>query len=168
MCTQRARWHAAQGFVNAGTTSARVQRNPVVGWTAASAVDLESRPAQAVADVAPDEISQDAPLRVLIAGGGVGGLALANALSSHPHVTVTVLEKTQKFMRFGGPIQLASNAMMNLRNMDAELYRQIEAKATFTGNLTNGIKDGIRNEWYAMFDLKSPAQERNMPFTCVV
>jgi len=63
---------------------------------------------------------------------------------------------------------LASNAMMNLLNMDAEMYQQIEAKATFTGNLTNGIKDGIRNEWYAMFDLKSPAQERNMPFTCVV
>merc|ERR1719362_2405299 len=57
---------------------------------------------------------------------------------------------------------------MNLRNMDAELYNEIEAKATFTGNLSNGIKDGIRNEWYAMFDLKSPAKERDMPFTCVV
>merc|ERR1740133_842243 len=36
------------------------------------------------------------------------------------------------------------------------------------GNRTNGIKDGIRNEWYAKFDLESPAKSRNMPYTCVV
>jgi zeaxanthin epoxidase len=67
-----------------------------------------------------------------------------------------------------GPIQLASNAMQNLRELDLEMYASIEQKATFTGNLTNGIKDGIRDEWYSMFDLKSPAESRNMPFTCVV
>jgi zeaxanthin epoxidase len=52
--------------------------------------------------------------------------------------------------------------------MDSDMYKQIESKATFTGNLTNGIKDGIRDEWYSMFDLKSPAESRDMPFTCVV
>ena len=81
---------------------------------------------------------------------------------------VTVLEKTSKFKRFGGPIQLASNAMQVLKSLDADMFSAIEAKATFTGNLKNGIKDGIRDEWYAMFDLKTPAEERNMPFTCVV
>ena len=35
----------------------------------------------------------------------------ANALAEMPHVKTTVLEKTSKFKRFGGPIQLASNAM---------------------------------------------------------
>lgn len=118
--------------------------------------------------VLSDEISEQEPLHVLIAGGGVGGLALANALVKVPTIKVTVLEKTSKFKRFGGPIQLASNAMMNLKALDADLFRKIEAKATWTGNLTNGIKDGIRDEWYAMFDLKSPAEERSMPFTCVV
>ena len=41
-------------------------------------------------------------------------------------------------------------------------------RATWTGNRTNGIIDGIRNEWYAKFDLKSPASDRDMPYTCVV
>ena len=58
--------------------------------------------------------------------------------------------------------------MESLKNMDAELYSEIEARATWTGNRTNGIKDGIRDEWYAKFDLKSPALSRGMPYTCVV
>ena len=76
--------------------------------------------------------------------------------------------RTSEFRKFGGPIQLASNAMQSLKNMDADLYSEIEARATWTGNRTNGIKDGIRNEWYAKFDLKSPAKSRGMPYTCVV
>lgn len=35
-----------------------------------------------------------------------------------------------------------------MREMDPEMFGNIEAKATFTGNLKNGIKDGIRDEWY--------------------
>jgi len=106
---------------------------------------------------------------VLIAGGGVGGLVLANCLEkSDRPVTYTVLERTKEFKKFGGPIQLASNAMEALRSIDAELYSEIEARATWTGNRTNGIKDGIRNEWYAKFDLQTPAETRSMPFTCVV
>jgi len=119
--------------------------------------------------VQPDAISAEAPLHVLIAGAGVGGLALANQLElSNSHVTYTVLERTNEFRKFGGPIQLASNAMESLKNLDAELYSEIEARATWTGNRTNGIKDGIRNEWYAKFDLESPAKSRGMPYTCVV
>jgi zeaxanthin epoxidase len=114
------------------------------------------------------KVSAENPLRVVIAGAGVGGLALANAFAHVPHVETTVLEKTSQFKRFGGPIQLASNAMQTLREMDPHMYDRIEGKATFTGNLTNGIKDGIRDEWYSLFDLKSPAEERGMPFTCVV
>jgi len=99
----------------------------------------------------------------------VGGLALANALelSGRP-VTYTILERTKEFKKFGGPIQLASNAMQAFRNMDEELYSELESRATWTGNRTNGIKDGIRNEWYAKFDLGTPAKVRNMPYTCVV
>jgi len=117
-----------------------------------------------------DTISSERPLEVLIAGAGVGGLALANGLelSNSPHIKYTVLERTSEFRKFGGPIQLASNAMQGLRNLDTGLYGEIEDRATWTGNRTNGIKDGIRNEWYAKFDLETPARDRDMPFTCVV
>ena len=116
----------------------------------------------------PDAVSAEHPLRVVIAGAGVGGLTLANALGACPHVDVTLVEKTSAFKRFGGPIQLASNAMQLFREMDGEIYDQIESKFTWTGNLTNGIKDGIRDEWYAKFDLGSPAAARSMPYTGVI
>ena len=104
----------------------------------------------------------------MIAGAGVGGLTLANALKGCDHVDVQLIEKTSAFKRFGGPIQLASNAMQLYKELDANLYDQIESKFTWTGNLTNGIKDGIRDEWYAKFDLASPARDRGMPYTGVI
>jgi len=113
-------------------------------------------------------ITEENPLRVLIAGAGVGGLALANTLSKNPKMKVTVLERTDQFKRFGGPIQLASNALQVLKDMDEDVYNKIMSKFTFTGNKKNGIKDGIRNEWYAMFDLAGPAEARNMPYTGVI
>ncbi|KAJ8603474.1 hypothetical protein CTAYLR_005113 [Chrysophaeum taylorii] len=116
----------------------------------------------------PNEVTAENPLRVVIAGAGVGGLALANALRSCPHVEVTVFEKTSEFKRFGGPIQLASNAMQIFKAIDGQVYAEIEKKFTWTGNLTNGIKDGLRDEWYAKFDLKSPADARGMPYTGVI
>jgi len=136
----------------------------------------------AVADAAaepktakPDAISAEAPLHVLIAGAGVGGLALANCIEvlERKDITYTILERTQEFKKFGGPIQLASNAMQGFRAIDQTLYDEIEGMATWTGNKTNGIKDGLRDEWYAKFDLATPASARvidgmPMPFTCVV
>jgi zeaxanthin epoxidase len=104
----------------------------------------------------------------LIAGGGVGGLALANVLSKNPAMSVTILERTQSFKRFGGPIQLASNALKILSEMDENVYNQVMEKFTFTGDKKNGIKDGIRDDWYAMFDLSSPAEARGMPYTGVI
>jgi len=114
------------------------------------------------------EISPENPLKVLISGAGVGGLALAKVLSKNPNIQVTVLERTDEFKRFGGPIQLASNALQVLKDMDKEVFDQIMEKFTFTGDKENGIKDGIRTEWYAKFDLKSPADARNMPYTGVI
>jgi zeaxanthin epoxidase len=113
-------------------------------------------------------LSAENPLRVIIAGGGVGGLTLANALSKNERFDVKVVEKTAAFKRFGGPIQLASNAIEVLRNLDGEIAQEIEDAATYTGDKVNGIKDGIRGSWYAKFDLKTPAEVRNMQYTCVV
>eukprot|EP01083_Nonionella_stella_P187686 690196_1 len=113
-------------------------------------------------------ITEENPLRVLIAGAGVGGLALANALSKDPKMKVTVLERTDEFKRFGGPIQLASNALQVVKEMDEKVYDDIMGKFTFTGDKMNGIKDGIRDEWYAKFDLAGPAESRDMPYTGVI
>jgi len=115
-----------------------------------------------------DAISEENPLRVLISGAGVGGLVLARQLSKNPKMKVTVLERTESFKRFGGPIQLASNALQILKEMDENSFNQILEKFTFTGDKKNGIKDGIRDEWYAMFDLAGPAEARNMPYTGVI
>lgn len=127
---------------------------------------------QAGASQRSDVISKAEPLHVLIAGAGVGGLALANYLHFASErgapVTYTVLERTTQFKRFGGPIQLASNALREFQAIDPQLYSEVAACATWTGNRTNGIKDGVRDEWYARFDLKTPAEIRGMPFTCVV
>jgi zeaxanthin epoxidase len=114
-------------------------------------------------------ISVDNPLHICIAGAGVGGLALANGLGKDGrHVKVTVVEQTPQFKRFGGPIQLASNALQIIKEMDVELYDQVMEKFTFTGDKTNGIKDGIRTEWYSKFDLKTPAEQRGMPYSGVI
>lgn len=107
-------------------------------------------------------------MRVTIAGAGVGGLALANTLKDSPHISLSVIEKTSAFKRFGGPIQLASNALQVLAEMDPQVYESIASKFTNTGDKENGIKDGIRDEWYAKFDLATPAEVRNMPYTGVI
>jgi zeaxanthin epoxidase len=113
-------------------------------------------------------VSAENPLRVIVAGGGVGGLTLANALAKNDRFDVKVVEKTAAFRRFGGPIQLASNALQVFRHMDGDLAQKIESAATYTGDKVNGIKDGIRGTWYAKFDLKTPAEVRDMQYTCVV
>lgn len=115
-----------------------------------------------------EKISKEEPLRVIIAGAGVGGLSLANSLAHIPHVDVKVIERTEEFKRFGGPIQLASNALQIIKTMDEKVFDQVMEKFTFTGDKTNGIKDGIRNEWYAKFDLGGPARDRGMPYTGVI
>jgi len=113
-------------------------------------------------------ISKSEPLRVMIAGAGVGGLTLANVLLKNENVRCTILEKTSAFKRFGGPIQLASNAMQILKEMDRHTYDLVLSNFTYTGDKENGIKDGIRDEWYSKFDLGSPAEARSMPYTGVI
>lgn len=90
-------------------------------------------------------------LKVAIAGGGIGGTFLANAFQTRGF-DVTIFEKASKFSRFGGPIQLASNALSCIHDLNPALFNQIMKRFTFTGTRKCGIKDGIRNQWYSVFD----------------
>ena len=83
------------------------------------------------------------PLKVAIAGGGVGGLTTAVCMLKKGF-DVTVYEKTAAFARFGGPIQFASNALSVLKEIDDSLFDRVMDKFTFTGTRVCGIKDGLR------------------------
>ncbi|MGW8642484.1 FAD-dependent monooxygenase [Micromonospora chalcea] len=55
-------------------------------------------------------MSTRTPVRVVVAGGGIGGLATALAVAAHGH-HVTVLERQPEFTELGAGIQLAPNGL---------------------------------------------------------
>jgi len=128
------------------------------------------------------------PLKVAIAGGGVGGLTAAYYMLKKGF-DVTVYEKTSEFARFGGPIQFASNALSTLKEIDDRLFDRILEKFTFTGSRVCGIKDGLRSDgsfrmtndsldylvnpdapadWFVKFPLKECADLFGLPYTGVI
>jgi len=128
------------------------------------------------------------PLKVAIAGGGVGGLTTALYMLKKGF-DVTVYEKTAAFARFGGPIQFASNALSVLKEIDEELFDRVMEKFTFTGTRTCGIKDGLRADgsfrmtddsldylvnpdapadWFVKFPLRQCADLFGLPYTGVI
>jgi len=129
---------------------------------------LRARPLQNLAMQKDMAVTPENPLKVIVAGGGVGGLFLAKALQNQG-MQVTVLEKTGKFARFGGPIQLASNALATIKGIDEGIFNKVMEKFTFTGTRTNGIKDGIRTQWYTKFTAITKAAEFfDLPYTGVI
>ena len=146
---------------------------PVVALLCASALSMAPQP----------------PLKVAIAGGGVGGLTAALGMLK-AGFDVTLYEKTGKFARFGGPIQFASNALSTLKATDERLFERVMDKFTFTGTRRCGIKDGLRADgnfrmtpvsdprylvdetipadWYLEFPLKQCADFFQLPYTGVI
>jgi salicylate hydroxylase len=55
-------------------------------------------------------------MRVLVAGGGIGGLTAALALR-HQGIEVLVLEQAEGLNEIGAGIQIASNAAIVLREL---------------------------------------------------
>jgi len=128
------------------------------------------------------------PLRIAIAGGGVGGLTAALCMLKKGF-DVQVFEKTEEFARFGGPIQFASNALSVLKEIDENLFDRVLDKFTFTGTRACGIKDGLRSDgsfrmtndrldylwnedapadWFVKFPLKQCADLFGLPYTGVI
>mmetsp|Transcript_31238 Transcript_31238/g.72244 ORF Transcript_31238/g.72244 Transcript_31238/m.72244 type:complete len:608 (-) Transcript_31238:167-1990(-) len=150
------------------------------------------RCASVVAEVgtqAGEKPAEGKKLKVIIAGGGVGGLTSALAMLKKGW-DVRVYEKTGKFARFGGPIQFASNATSTLKAIDERLFDRVMQKFTFTGTRRCGIKDGLRSngefrmtdvlnpsyffdkdvpaDWFISFPLKECADVFNLPYTGVI
>nr|PNR55280.1 hypothetical protein PHYPA_006176 [Physcomitrium patens] len=111
------------------------------------------------------------PLRVLVAGGGIGGLVFALA-AKNKGLDVVVFERDMSAIRgegqYRGPIQIQSNALAALEAVDRQAAEEIMANGCVTGDRINGLVDGISGEWYCKFDTFTPAVERGLPITRVI
>ncbi|KAL8038401.1 hypothetical protein ABFX02_11G104100 [Erythranthe guttata] len=112
-----------------------------------------------------------APPRVLVAGGGIGGLVLALA-AKRKGLDVVVFEKDMSAVRgegqYRGPIQIQSNALAALEAIDMDVAEEVIAAGCITGNRLNGLVDGLSGSWYVKFDTFTPAAERGLPVTRVI
>ncbi|KAH1223028.1 Zeaxanthin epoxidase, chloroplastic [Glycine max] len=115
-------------------------------------------------------------LRVLVDGGGIGGLVLALA-AKHRGYEVKVFEKDLSAVRgegrHRGPIQLLSIALAVLEAIDQRVARQIMEAGRVTGNRTNGLADEHetskrKKKWFSVFDLFTPASRKRLPLTLVI
>ncbi|XP_077250074.1 zeaxanthin epoxidase, chloroplastic-like isoform X2 [Tasmannia lanceolata] len=110
-------------------------------------------------------------LRVLIAGGGIGGLVLALAVKRKGFDPV-VFERDLSAIRgegqYRGPIQIQSNALAALEAIDLAVADEIMEAGCITGDRINGLVDGISGTWYVKFDTFTPAAERGLPVTRVI
>lgn len=107
------------------------------------------------------------PLRVLVAGGGIGGLAAAIACQ-RKGMDVTVFEKVAQYKPFGGPIQLQCNALSALECIAPDVLEAVQRCGTITGDRINGLLDGESGEWWYRFDTRKPCQKHGLPLTTVV
>ncbi|XP_019464984.1 PREDICTED: zeaxanthin epoxidase, chloroplastic-like isoform X1 [Lupinus angustifolius] len=118
-----------------------------------------------------EEKHEKKKLRVLIAGGGIGGLVLALAAKKRGY-EVKVFEKDLSAVRGEGrdrgAIQLLSGALSVLEAVDENVAKQIMEEGCVTGNRTNGLADGLSGEWFTKFDFFTPATRRGLPITLVI
>ena len=93
--------------------------------------------------------------RIVVAGGGIGGLAAALALA-HKGFAVTVLERAAKFEEVGAGIQLGPNAFHALDRL--EIGEIARAKAVFIDKLR--LMDAISGEEITHVDVTGAFRER--------
>ncbi|PWA48865.1 zeaxanthin epoxidase [Artemisia annua] len=110
-------------------------------------------------------------IRVLVAGGGIGGLVFALA-AKRKGFEVVVFEKDLSAIRgegqYRGPIQIQSNALAALEAIDLDVADEVMKAGCITGQRINGLVDGISGNWYIKFDTFTPAVSRGLPVTRVI
>ncbi|KAL5762817.1 hypothetical protein ACOSP7_019081 [Xanthoceras sorbifolium] len=115
-----------------------------------------------------EEKGDEKKQRILIAGGGIGGLVLGLAAKNRGY-GVKVFERDLSAVRgegrHRGPIQLSSSALAVLQAIDENVAKQIVEAGCVTGDRINGLADGISGEWFTKFDLLTPALKRGLPIT---
>nr|CCI79384.1 zeaxanthin epoxidase [Chromochloris zofingiensis]CCI79385.1 zeaxanthin epoxidase [Chromochloris zofingiensis] len=125
------------------------------------------------ADVAETIQDQKAsrPLKVVVAGAGIGGLVLAVGLLKKG-IQVEVYERDLTAIRgegkYRGPIQIQSNALAALEAIDQQTADEVLAAGCITGDRINGLCDGVTGDWYIKFDTFHPAVDRGLPVTRVI
>ncbi|KAJ6740326.1 hypothetical protein OIU79_000454 [Salix purpurea] len=115
--------------------------------------------------------SEQRKLKVLVAGGGIGGLVFALA-AKKKGFDVMVFEKDLSAIRgegqYRGPIQIQSNALAALEAIDLDVAEEVLRAGCITGDRINGLVDGVSGTWYVKFDTFTPAAERGLPVTRVI
>ncbi|KAI9089309.1 hypothetical protein K1719_029588 [Acacia pycnantha] len=110
-------------------------------------------------------------IRILVAGGGIGGLVFALA-AKRKGFEVLVFEKDLSAVRgegqYRGPIQIQSNALAALEAINPEVADEVMRVGCVTGDRINGLVDGVSGSWYVKFDTFTPAVERGLPVTRVI
>lgn len=106
--------------------------------------------ASVVAKVDVENSKPPQKLRILVAGGGIGGLVFALA-AKKKGFEVLVFEKDLSAIRgegqYRGPIQVQSNALAALEAIDMDVAEEIMNAGCITGDRINGLVDGISGNW---------------------
>ncbi|KAG8478337.1 hypothetical protein CXB51_028066 [Gossypium anomalum] len=122
-------------------------------------------------DLDRNQLEKKTKLKILIAGGGIGGLVFALA-AKKKGFDVVVFEKDLSAIRgegqYRGPIQIQSNALAALEAIDMEVAEEVMEAGCVTGDRINGLVDGVSGTWYVKFDTFTPAAERGLPVTRVI
>lgn len=107
-------------------------------------------PRKAVAGNDGNGTPQKKQLRILVAGGGIGGLVFALA-AKRKGFEVMVFERDMSAIRgegqYRGPIQIQSNALAALEAIDLEVAEEVMRVGCITGDRINGLVDGVSGSW---------------------
>ncbi|CAI8588868.1 unnamed protein product [Vicia faba] len=130
-----------------------------------------SKSTQSGAEIGEDQAPQKKKLKILVAGGGIGGLVFALA-AKRKGFEVVVFEKDLSAIRgegrYRGPIQIQSNALAALEAIDLNVAEEVMRVGCITGDRINGLVDGVSGSWYIKFDTFTPAAERGLPVTRII